>query len=1025
MENLFIGLSKLISIMIPKKKESAKIKLNSTLRIMFPILLYLLVSLVFQVNVLHAEESSQIHVYGSVTDHITGKPLEGVKIGVVNLAVDYRRVDGSLREFVKYDIDMDVLFFAETNASGLFETYISRDLPIFSRENIIFLAYCDYETTPGIDYVPSCIAVSTRDLLECRLTFSLLPGATIILVGEPLIYPNEYSFLCTLIDEGNLLRGVGAITRFYGSWHNRTRIIFAPADLGVKIRVSTWEGGRGARERFSFTLPFDNGYLRLKQGEQITLNLKERRLYLDAYETIPKILERNKEMAEIVGVLSTYEKFKISIGESLLENARALLHKGDYTGAQAYLYESYVTLRDVERSLLNMFQNSIASLFVLTPFSGVISSMLSAFIYRDKRVRILISLFIYALIISALYHAYPGYMLIQSKEYNPLAGTILEPLFLPLLLTASFIFGLMLINAPYTYGERSDRRAISVRSAIVASFALAAENLKRRKLRSILVMSMILISVLSFINLTSFSYEEGFVIEKVRGTPPSEGILVSQPPSDPMYPYGALDERVIDWLNGYYGPSLVVPLVKNLPQAGMSPTPLGKIFTPSKEREYTIFGVLGIRPSLEATITHINRIIVEGSFLSDDDVDGVLISSEAKNILGVNVNDTIIFNEKRFVVIGVFDSAKLAEIVDLNGKSILPQMVRIQPVQGEASTIPVYVYPEDVIVMLDTTALQLPYAAITRVVIRVSESDDPISLAKKITLLFPMIETFVSIDSEITHLYIGYHTISYGFAENLTLLILISLNIGVMMLNSVYERRNEIVILSTIGFNPSQISAVFICEALIMAIIAGGLGYILSLINYYILFVFAQQTLIMKYKAEAFWAIFAIAFSIASSIFGSLIPALRAPLKITPSLLRRFALSYEKGEGDSWVIEIPVKITNNELKDFFLFMERRMKESSGPASFEERVDNIRVEGDIMEPQTLRLLFSYTYDPIHANTENKLFVKKRGDIYVIKLSSRAISPWKRESVWQTASFVRRLALEYTEKEKIGFKIEGKE
>lgn len=1018
----------MISIMIPKKRENTKVKLNSALGIMFPLLLYLLLSLIFQVNVLHAEDNNQIHVYGFVVDYIAGKPLERVKIGVINWAVDYRRVEGSFREFVKYDLDIDVTFFAETNASGLFETYISRDLPAFSRETVIFLAYYDNETTPGIDYVPSCIVASTRDLLECRLTFSLLPGATIILVDVPLIYPNEEGFLCTLIDERNLLRTVGAITRFYGSWHNRTRVIFAPAGLGVRIRIFIWEEERDVRGRFSFILPSNDSYLLLEQGEQITLNLKEKRLYLDAYETIPGILERNKEMAEIVGVLAAYEKFKISISEGLLENAKTLLQRGDYIGAQAYLYESYVTLRDVERSLISMFQNSVASLFVLTPFSGVISSILGAFLYRDKRKRALIGLFIYTLIVTALYYTYPGYMLIQSKEHNPLVGTILEPLFLPLLLIASFIFGFILINAPYTYGEKSDRRAISVRSAIVASFALAAENLKRRKLRSILIMSMILISVLSFINLTSFSYEEGFVIEKVRGTPPSEGILVSQPPSGPMYPYGALDERVIEWLNGYYGSSLVVPLVKNLPQAGMSPTPLDKLFTPSKEREYTIFGVLGIKPSLESSVTGIDGIVGGedmGRFLADNDFNGILISQEAKNALQIKVNDTIVFSGRNFTVVGIFESARLAEITDLNGEPILPQMVRIQPVQGGASSIPVYVYPKDVVIMLDTTALQLPYTAITRVVIKTARSDDSISMAKKITLLFPMIETFVSINNEIMHLYVGYHTVSYGFNENLMLLTLISLNIGVMLLNSVYERRHEIVTLSTIGFNPSQISAVFICEALIIAIIAGGLGYILSLINYYMLFVLAQQTLIMKYKAEAFWAIFAIAFSIISSVFGSLIPALRAPLKITPSLLRRFTLSYEKGEGDSWVIEIPVKITYNELKDFFPFMERRMRDLSGPASFEEKVNNIRVEGDITEPQTLRLLFSYTYDPIHANTENKLFAEKRGDIYVIKLSSRAISPWKRESIWQTASFVRRLSLEYTEKEKIGFKIEEKE
>ncbi len=41
--------------------------------------------------------------------------------------------------------------------------------------------------------------------------------------------------------------------------------------------------------------------------------------------------------------------------------------------------------------------------------------------------------------------------------------------------------------------------------------------MKRRKFRAFLVMSTIAISVLAFINLTSFIFEEGFVVEKVKG----------------------------------------------------------------------------------------------------------------------------------------------------------------------------------------------------------------------------------------------------------------------------------------------------------------------------------------------------------------------------------------------------------------------------------------------------------------------------------------------------------------------------
>jgi hypothetical protein len=162
--------------------------------------------------------------------------------------------------------------------------------------------------------------------------------------------------------------------------------------------------------------------------------------------------------------------------------------------------------------------------------------------------------------------------------------------------------------------------------------------------------------------------------------------------------------------------------------------------------------------------------------------------------------------------------------------------------------------------------------------------------------------------------------------------------------------------------------------------------------------------------------------SIGSSIVGSLIPALRASVKMTPSLLRRFALSSRGVVGDDkWVVDVPLKIISPwDLREFFIFMERRMKDYSGPSQFEEKVEGVRLEGDINEPESLRLKFSYKYGANYVNTENLLFaIGNRQSGYTIKLSSRTPLSvyWGKENVWQTTSFVRRLALEYTEKEKI--------
>ncbi|MBS7654786.1 ABC transporter permease [Candidatus Bathyarchaeota archaeon] len=972
-----------------------------------------------------------VRVYGRVIDYNTGEPIPDAKICVVNQGVWIRWV-GELIWLENYGENLVVK--AETDSLGLFEMHADRASLLYnpSRREMIFFAYYDDNATSGVDYVPSYKLIYNDGSPEYYLEFSLLPGASINLTENPFFSPSELIFSCEIMDENNIVKNISIVTRFI-AWKSdmrESRVMFVPANFGVKIRVGilVFSGRYDTYDEvFNFTIPSDGSYMHFKQGEQVTLDLKEHRLLTEAYTIIPHLIDNAKLLADKIGVLSTYERLRIRDAEGLLSRARNLLSKGDYTNSQADLYEAELILKDVENSLLSIFQNSAASIYLLTPFIGISSSSLGALLFRDKR-RIFVSIIIYAILVLTLYYAYPGYMIAREPTYNPLTGTPFEPLLVPIFLAASFLLGFILINAPYMRGERSDRRTLSLRSAIVSSFSLAAENLKRRKVRTFLVMSTIAISVLAFINLTSFIFEEGFVVEKTRGITPSEGIFICQQPASNIYPYGPLDSEILTWLNRHENVCLSAPLLKSLPQVAFSPMPIGELSAVKKEmkeevmKRYNVFGVLGVKPSMEINVTGIDQIIDAGNFLSDLDLDGILISDEASRELGVDIKDKVTFCGRNFTVVGTFNSARLKEMKDLNGRSILPQNVRILITEGGPSYVSEYVSPENVVIVLDETASKLPLnIAVVRAVSRTLNSEQMLPLARVLTLTFSRVEAFVSLEGEITHLYVGHRLAAHGFAESSILLILTSLNVGVTLLNSVYERRREIMTLSTVGLNPTQIAAIFLCEALIMAFIAGSLGYLFGLVNYHILFS-SSIAPVVKYKAEASWCMLALLLSAASSMIGSLIPSLKASLKMTPSLLRRFALPSGGIVGsDTWVIEVPLKIVNYwDLGEFFLFIERKMRDYSGPSHFEEKVEKVRLEGDVRQPESLRLKFSYKYGSDYVNTENTLFAA--GDPrsgYTIKLSSRTPLSiyWGKENVWQTASFIRRLALEYTEKEKI--------
>jgi len=960
--------------------------------------------LICQAELSHAADKQKIRIYGFVVDSSNNKALCGAKIGMVSVTW----VNGRITE--------QEIIVAETDSLGFFEIYVD------GFQDYIFFAYYDDASTPGVDYVSAYKQLLVRDQPQ-YVNFSLFPSASINLIGDPFFSPEENAFLLEVKGENGSL---GSAMRVYESRSSLrdSRSVFVPADMNVRIEVSIFrEIGRGpARRIASFMIP-DDGYLNLKRGEQVALNLKIYRLRIEAYINLPDLIEYVKSLADRMSVLSTYERVKISGAEDLLARAKAYIDQGDYVNAQADLYESFLILADTRNSLVSMFQNSAFSTIFVTLLIGFSSSALGGIMFRNRFKRFLASLIIYAFLALALYYMYPGYIFVQDPDYNPVAKVIGGAAVVPILLLSSFTVGFILVNAPYNYGEKSDRRTLSVRSAIIAAFSIAAENLKRRKFRTILVMITILISVAAFISLTSFSHETGFISDRIRRKAPSQGIfLFQQSNNSEVYPFGPVESYVLDWLSKNDEIRLMSILLKNLPQVSPGPQPLGSIINPNLNLSYSVLGVIGLKPSLEIEIIKINQIIEEGNgrFLEDDDLDGILISEEAGKFLNVKPGDKIVFCGMNFTVVGIFNSAKLKETIDLDGNPILPKEVSVIFTDGPPIYMPRYVTPENVVILVSETASKLPLnIVVSRVNIQTYKVENMLPLARALTLTFERVETFVSLGDEIIHLYIGDRFISYGFTEMLVLLILTSLNIGVTMLNSVYERRREIVTLSTVGLNPSQISAIFIAEALIVAFITGSLGYLLGLMGYYVFFALSLSALVVKYKVEAVWSVLALFFSIFSSMVGALIPSLKASIMATPSLLRRFIIPREVEKKEEYCVEIPIKIVNSkDLLGFIRFMEARLIEYSKPSHIEERVDSVKLEGDESKPESLRIKFYYKYGSDKVNTRNNLFITRdEKDAYVINLSIESLLPHKRINVWQTAAFIRRLTLEYTEKEKI--------
>lgn len=229
------------------------------------------------------------------------------------------------------------------------------------------------------------------------------------------------------------------------------------------------------------------------------------------------------------------------------------------------------------------------------------------------------------------------------------------------------------------------------------------------------------------------------------------------------------------------------------------------------------------------------------------------------------------------------------------------------------------------------------------------------------------------------------------------------------MLNSIYERRKEIQILSSVGLNPTQIAAIFIAESSILGIIAGGVGYLGGL-SLYRAMAFFRLALEVHQKVSAFWSLAAFGIAMTAVLIGAL-AALKSSVVITPSLMRRWRIEKKREDlTDPWELIIPVKLLPEETEGFVDFVVRALKARED--DLVRRTSSIRVSSEA-EEAIKRVDFVYkasnSLDAGNFYTKNALLVERRSCEEVgVKLWSYGNYNY----VYTTGMLMRMIAIEWS-------------
>jgi hypothetical protein len=878
-----------------------------------------------------------------------------------------------------------------TDLHGVFAIQVPRD------HVYRIYTYADNSSTLGRDYLPA-----VRDSLlptgDMNLTVELRHGASVI-IDKDLQFmdstssPSIYSFeICD--PESGAIFDIEGYKPIYGtpeSAHTpflgiNASYLIVPAEVPFNIRVnaSVIVSGKATAKSFNIDKP---DHFRLLTGDLIHLDVRNYSLQYNLAmlkEQIKGIEGKIDEM-ERLGFYLSLEKQSFTSITGTVDRAEFDLTHGAYVNSFTELRRAYIAATDLYSGLVGMYGDAVTSVYVLIFFLAFTSTTISFLLFGKLLYKVIVSGGLTALAHVVLHEIYPA------------VGYITAATFIEFSAIAWCVALFVTIVLPHFMKGRAVDDKTPLRNVLVPIFSLAKRSLTRRSLRFILTLSSVMILVMSFVALTSFNMGYGLIANRISNQRVSvDGVLIRAPSSGltSNSMFTALDVTATEWLQKQSEVEIVAPKAENLPFL-IPVTTLGN---------KPIFGVIGILPSVEAKILGLDSIVVEGRYLQEGEENTILISSD----FGIGVNATLRLGKDMVKVVGIYSYEKLRWLNDLDGNPIIPnKLVNLSP-PGDPPNIQAVPVEEDELVICSLeTALRMPGVFLSRIdaVLRKGESVN--DFAERVALE----KNYDAWASSGEGLYIAMLG-TYFQGKGLPLVVpwgIVVLNVVIAMLNSLYERRREIGILSSVGLNPSHIAGIFVAEAIAIGLIGGGIGYLLGLSMYKVM-TLIQVTLEVRQKVSALWCLGALMIAMTAVIMGA-VSALQGSVVITPSLKRRWRIDEAAEMGKTVEMDLPIRVPRSEMEEFVNYVLRILREYENDPML--RTERVRMRSEDTEERSVRTI-TFVYRMVGGAfasfSHNDLIIERGGkeEFYSVKM----VSSGDRNGLYQAGNLVRMVIMRWS-------------
>jgi FtsX-like permease family/Peptidase family M28 len=525
-------------------------------------------------------------------------------------------------------------------------------------------------------------------------------------------------------------------------------------------------------------------------------------------------------------------------GLTALRQAQKSLKEFDYDTFSSAASESMALANrvyvQVEKTQKDVLFGVLFYIALFVPFAFCMERFLFNYANIYKRIGAFCTILL--ILITIIYQVHPAFQLAYSPTVVILAFFILGlSLMVSLIIFFRFEEEMILLQRRASHKRPAE---ISHWKAFTAAFFLGVSNLRRRRIRTVLTCLTLIILTFTIMSFTTVKSGERQSRLFFQDTAPYQGLLLKRVDWRSL-PVEAVDSLV----GGFQGAEGIAPRIwleaGDVTQAVHVPLQHGK-------NSAEIQGLIGLSPS-EADVTGLDTILTSGRWFTSDDRAAIILDQDMAQALQVKTDgtETIQVWGHLFTVIGSFNGTTFDQALDLDGEPLTPVTF-----PGESGTEITEVEQEAIESGDDVRSFQSRYQHIPASQVAIIPARTLLTLGGKLKNLAVLPQDNASISETAEDLvdrfsmaifagekdgvwvYNQSDSIQYSGVPNIMIPLLISIFIVLnTMISSVYERKNEIAIYTSVGLAPTHVSFLFIAEALALAVISVVLGYLLAQVS--------------------------------------------------------------------------------------------------------------------------------------------------------------------------------------------------